>query len=161
MSYFGGRRDINFEVGESLYVKDFRNRNEINGKKGIIHEVLGPRSYLCQLLDNPVMIWKRHVDQIVNWDQFFSEHCDKIDSDNKPQEFKVSSNNDVKKLPGRSNLNLRSNAFTHQILGSSVEQEANESYITEIPEFVEEEVSSEICLSRPKRYIKPSERLNL
>lgn len=60
------------------------------------------------------MILKRHIDQIVECGQFFSEHYDKMNSESKLQEFKIRTNNDVKIFLGQSNCNLRSNTSLHK-----------------------------------------------
>lgn len=57
-----GRKEI-FEVGDDVYIRDYRNNNKRSWTRAKIHKVLGLRVYLCKILDSQ-MVWKRHVDQI-------------------------------------------------------------------------------------------------
>lgn len=57
-------RDERFVVGEKVYCRDYRNPNRKAWKCCIIDEVINDRMYLCKLIDEQV-IWKRHLNQIM------------------------------------------------------------------------------------------------
>ncbi|KAK9727411.1 hypothetical protein QE152_g19184 [Popillia japonica] len=78
--HFKGNREISFQVGESVYVKDYRNVNKTVWAKAEIYKIKGPRTYLCRIMGSQELIWKRHADQIIRVGQFYGGTFDEIDS---------------------------------------------------------------------------------
>lgn len=59
-----GRRKVNFEVGDEVMVRDYRNINKVSWAAAVIRKKLGRVTYLCEVVDNG-RIWKRHSNQII------------------------------------------------------------------------------------------------
>ena len=62
---YKGNRNVNFSVGQKVYVRDYKNPNKAGWSQATIKKKLGPRNYTCLLLQQKRDI-KRHVDQIRN-----------------------------------------------------------------------------------------------
>ncbi|XP_055306725.1 uncharacterized protein K02A2.6-like [Sitodiplosis mosellana] len=60
---YKGNRNVNFSVGQKVYVRDYRNPNKASWSQATIKNKIGPRNYTCLLLREKRDI-KRHVDQI-------------------------------------------------------------------------------------------------
>lgn len=65
IKFFRGNREIEFKIGDVVFVQDFRNK-KIGWTKAIIMERLGNRVYVCVPNDDSRLSWKRHVDQIIS-----------------------------------------------------------------------------------------------
>lgn len=59
---FAGKRDAQFEMGENVVVRDYKNPNKSTWEEAKIKEQLGQRTYLCTTRNG--LEWRRHVDQI-------------------------------------------------------------------------------------------------
>ncbi|XP_031347140.1 uncharacterized protein K02A2.6-like [Photinus pyralis] len=58
----GTGRHETFQEGETVMVKDYRDKNNTIWIKAKISQVLGKKNYLCMLLNGQT--WRRHLDQI-------------------------------------------------------------------------------------------------
>ncbi|XP_060805921.1 uncharacterized protein K02A2.6-like [Amyelois transitella] len=74
----GGKRKEAFKEGDIVYCRDYRNPNKKQFVKAMIDEVLGKRTYYCKVL-NENLIWKRHLDQIINATQDYENIEDTVD----------------------------------------------------------------------------------
>lgn len=70
--YYHGKRDVNLVVGEGVMVRDYRIVNKPAWVKGVIHKVLGSRTYLVKI-ENLNVIWKRHINQLNKVNTPFSQ----------------------------------------------------------------------------------------
>ncbi|KAK9717208.1 hypothetical protein QE152_g24272 [Popillia japonica] len=71
IKYHGGKRDVNFSVGQMVYVKDFRHVSKSRWTKAVIKQKLGRQTYLCIPMDDERLVWKRHVDQVIGIGSFY------------------------------------------------------------------------------------------
>lgn len=62
ISNYKGKRAVNFEIGQNVFIRDYSNPNKKSWAPAVIKDKNGPRSYQC-ILDNNRVI-KRHTDQI-------------------------------------------------------------------------------------------------
>lgn len=60
---FRGKRDKSFEMGQSVYIRNYKNPNKADWSPAVIKEKIGPRNYTCRFTQNNRDI-KRHLDQI-------------------------------------------------------------------------------------------------
>ncbi|XP_039311136.1 uncharacterized protein LOC105203193 [Solenopsis invicta] len=131
VQYFKGNREILLKPGDIVYVRDYKIPTKPTWRKAIIKSKIGNRTYVCKTLDSEELIWKRHIEQIIEAGKFYSEEEDcmsKSDKDNKKS--------DSKEL--------------------EVVQEPEKDNVCESPE----ETKTDINV-KPKRIIKPVQRLNL
>lgn len=56
-------REAQFQEDEVVYCRDYRNPNKKQWKECTIEEVLGEQTYLCKVRDEE-LVWKRHTNQI-------------------------------------------------------------------------------------------------
>lgn len=80
--HFRGKREVEFEEGETCFARDYKNPNKRSWKKGVVEEVLGKRIYLVRILENNV-IWKRHLDQIIKSGDFYKNPSENLEYENK------------------------------------------------------------------------------
>ncbi|XP_046408463.1 uncharacterized protein K02A2.6-like [Ischnura elegans] len=73
IEYHHGQSNINFNVGEVVYVKDYRVLNKTTWVKATIVKVLGFQTYLCEVADEGKVLWKRHSDQIIKVGEFHND----------------------------------------------------------------------------------------
>ena len=71
--FYCGKRDISFDIGEEVYVRDYRSPNKKQWQKAVIDEILGNRNYIVRLVDENI-VWKRHLDQIIKAGDFYSQN---------------------------------------------------------------------------------------
>ncbi|KAK9701332.1 hypothetical protein QE152_g30687 [Popillia japonica] len=72
IQFHRGNRVIDLEEGEEVYVRDYRSdRQKPTWSKCKIVSRLGLQTYMCKLLDNPDVVWKRHIDQIIRVGKFY------------------------------------------------------------------------------------------
>ncbi|XP_039314523.1 uncharacterized protein K02A2.6-like [Solenopsis invicta] len=131
VQYFKGNREILLKPGDIVYVRDYKIPTKPTWRKAIIKSKIGNRTYVCKTLDSEELIWKRHIEQIIEAGKFYSEEEDcmsKSDKDNKKS--------DSKEL--------------------EVVQEPEKDNVCESPE----ETKTDINV-KPKRIIRPVQRLNL
>lgn len=62
ISNYKGKRAVNFEIGQNVFIRDYSNPNKKSWAPAVIKDKNGPRSYQCILGNNRVI--KRHTDQI-------------------------------------------------------------------------------------------------
>lgn len=70
---YSGKREVYLVPNEIVYVRDYRIQNKPGWKKAKVVKALGPRNYLCRLIDEENLIWKRHIDQIIKTETFVNE----------------------------------------------------------------------------------------
>lgn len=165
----GAGRDETFVEGEVAYCRDYRNPNKKSWVRCEIDEIVGDRIYLCKLL-NENIVWKRHLNQIIK---------------------SLPLNYDMENKVVTSSVGIPSNSFSvgHSVINDSIlvpepvsvpvfvslsSDNMNRPSDTSIGETEKE--SNEIDKSRlsseesevkipvrerPKRQIKPPQRLNL
>lgn len=75
--YFHGHRDINFEEGENVYMRNYKNPMKPTWKKATIKTNLGYRTFICEPEDGETLA-KRHTDQLVKRGSFYSADAEKI-----------------------------------------------------------------------------------
>lgn len=80
---YAGNREISFDYGDIVWVKDYRNVNKPIWVKAEVYECLGRRNYICKLI-NEKLCWKRHVNQMRKAENFFNEEV-KIDFDSQKE----------------------------------------------------------------------------
>lgn len=142
--FWRGHRDVRFQEKERAYARCYRNPNKVVWRPVEIVEVLGDRTYLVKV-EGEETIWKRHTDQLI-----------------KTGDYKVG-NEDV----GNSNEvtnEIRDPVDVLRELGFPKGQEGTtkEVQVTNREKRVpRKQVPEESARSRPKRNIKPPERLNL
>lgn len=166
-----GNRMLQFEVGEKVYVKDYRSTVKPIWSKGIIIDVLGLQHYLCSPLDNQDLVWKRHLDQITKIGQFYETFPNE-------EAIKSSENPSSTQFPEILDKTPRicEQAMSSSVVPGSPEMnEERSSEVTIVDASVANAVQDEdaksmmstptgICSSikgRPRRQIKPPDRLNL
>lgn len=187
IKYHHGNRMINFEVGELVYIRDYRNPNKPTWTKAVVEQRLGIENYLCKVVDDERLVWRRHLDQIVQAGKFY----DKLLNNEKvvPQPNHSYSHSNINNRDMIPNVSVSTVPETMILTKKSDESfSANssdnsdskrESFITdcEIASAVkvndiaksthdsEGSVKKDISMSdlknRPRRHIKPPERLNL
>ena len=62
--YHGGKRSLEFNLNEPVFVKDYRNVQKPSWIKGIIIQKIGKSTYLTKIPSINNVIWKRHLNQI-------------------------------------------------------------------------------------------------
>lgn len=62
-SQFGGNTREQFNIGDSVYVKDYRVKNNVSWIPGIIKKIIGKCTYIV-LIPSLNVTWKRHTNQI-------------------------------------------------------------------------------------------------
>lgn len=148
-------RDRNFEVGQTVSVRDYRERNKEKWIVGTIAEKTGPVSFLVEI--SPGNYWRRHSDQIRDseveykpmYNQIFS---DELSSDKIPENDKVSS---LMKGVSQS-IEIPSVSSNTEMTSPRSEPVINkEKRLKSTP--IQEKQSTPS--SRPKRNIKPTKRL--
>ncbi|XP_055913225.1 uncharacterized protein K02A2.6-like [Eupeodes corollae] len=63
ISNFRGKREVAFEIGDKVYIRDYTNPNKPSWTPAKIKEKFGPRNYGCVITQNGREI-KRHLNQI-------------------------------------------------------------------------------------------------
>lgn len=58
-----GKRNVNFEQGQKVMIRNYKNPNNPSWSQAIVKRKIGPRSYTCVYAHNNKEI-KRHIDQI-------------------------------------------------------------------------------------------------
>jgi len=129
--YFKGKREIDFETEDIVYVRDYKYPAKPTWRKAVIKGKLGNRTYLCKTLDSENLVWKRHTEQIIKAGKFYSE-----------EEACMSQNKEDCKKPESTELELEQLPESDQ----------------KVSEAREEKVDVNV---RPKIKIKQVERLNL
>lgn len=61
---YRGKREEIFEIGDRVWCRDYRNPNKKRWVECIIDETLGNRLYFCKLVHEQI-VWKRHLNQII------------------------------------------------------------------------------------------------
>lgn len=167
IKYHKGSRDVTFSPGDPVYVKDYRHRKPV-WTEGTIVENIGQRLYLVRL-KNEALMWRRHVDQIIPG---ITE--DRAKDGPPPYEIELPivgenvatpESRKILEIPEtrtESEVSVTRKEFPTTIdttIESPREQESSliKDNTIEPPESVKDEGKPQ----RPKRNIKPPERLNL
>lgn len=169
---FKGNREKQLEVGDRVLCRDYRNPNKKSWAEGIIDEVLGDRIYLCKLV-NEDLVWKIHLDQsLLDKGNFYKgKESEEIvgsclenkalvsDSFSKIGQDTVLYEGDIR-LP----VVLEGNVSNKQILQEkdSEPKLEEEKVLNNKHSNQAENPCPDITINvRPKRIIKPPQRLNL
>ena len=67
---YTGKRNVVLELGDKVWIRDYRVQNKTLWAKGEIIECLGSRNYICRVVGEGLM-WKRHIDQLRKAESFF------------------------------------------------------------------------------------------
>ena len=76
--YFHGHREVSFEEGEKVYIKDYSNPSKPTWCKAEVKDKLGEKTFLCEPNDKTGWITKRHSDQMIKNGSFYREDFEKI-----------------------------------------------------------------------------------
>lgn len=77
---FKGHRDVSFDVGTSVMIRDYTNPNHASWAKAQIVEVLGSREYNCQTEKGRII--KRHLDQMFPFELLQTDKSDDVNASN-------------------------------------------------------------------------------
>ncbi|XP_045463872.1 uncharacterized protein K02A2.6-like [Harmonia axyridis] len=84
IKFHHGNREVEFEEGEEIYTKDYRDITRTKWVRAIICNKLGRRIYICTPVDNKKLRWKRHLDQLIKIGRFYDDleidNSDKIEN---------------------------------------------------------------------------------
>lgn len=186
IKYHHGNRIIDVEVGELVYVRDYRNPNKPTWTKAVIEQRLGIQNYLCRVLNDERLLWRRHLDQLVQVGKFYDKLLDNVKNDLVPNNINFDfckNNNDISNV-NVSPLKVRevqilpetsSELISEVSKPESLKSDTVPSAITSNVKFDSDianklndkdvssksEISTSNIKSRPRRQIKPPERLNL
>lgn len=170
IKYHYGNREVGFEEGELVYTKDYRNSNKPSWVKAIIIGKLGHKTFVCQPEGEEGLRWKRHIDQIIQIGRFY----DDVEVDVLNKQMSGICNNSL--IDNTQNLALRNDLEDPCIIDnvtknkeSGVEPKAEGETKEQNDHIKEAKVSEDMsgtknvpsALSRPKRVVKPPDRLNL
>ena len=167
--YHHGKRFLDLEVGELVYVRDYRILNKPTWTKAKIEQKLGLENYLCRVLDDNRLFWRRHLDQIVQVGQFYGEFdkvlnkCNDLSQKDNENRFtsvisRANEKEDVSEEQGSVSEQLETTSHADR---DFLDNQAD----SELPK--NEDSASKIVLEgpsanlRPRRNIKPPQRLNL
>lgn len=164
-----GREDV-FKIGDEVWCRDYRNPNKKNWVPCIIDEILGEKIYMCKLVKED-LIWKRHLDQIL---------VNKGNLDNSKLNYTVSKDDKtLMEYPEDYNKDMFNDKCITpnvcldfpKIVDNSNDSADSSKRVTEVEVEESEDAvkqnkskDSSITLNvneRPKRNIKPPQRLNL
>ncbi|KAJ8909890.1 hypothetical protein NQ315_008913 [Exocentrus adspersus] len=154
---YKGKRDEVFKEGDKVLCRDYRNSNKKKWVEATIDEVLGDRVYLCKTV-NDSLIWKMHLNQIVK---------DRGDLDiNEDYACGTQYQNQIPStLLGNSRANdfntISSNHSSAGSSGSGLVDNTNRVSSTSASVNSNIPVTSLNVNERPRRVIKPPDRLNL
>lgn len=160
IKFHHGNRNVNFEEGELVYTKDYRNVKPKWVQAKIVRKI-GRIIYMCQPVSDSNLQWKRNADRIVKVGKFYEEvEVEKEDS------FQVNRNL-FRDFKGE---NVKENEvgviFKEVETEQSIDREAKDVTGTPVAQtHTKENVcilsQSPLTSSRPRRVIKPPDRLDL
>lgn len=173
MKYHQGNRFINLQEGEIVYVRDYRyNPNKPTWTKAVVVKKLGLETYLCKPMLEQNVQWRRHLDQIVQVGKFYESTNDYFAKQSNIVNDNVSIELDTPDLVDIENGNEGNVEQAREINKKSLQNGLKEK--SEVLEVKENEVSREnkkleekavesesFGSTRPRRVIKPPDRLNL
>lgn len=109
VKYYKGNREVYFKEGDVVWCRDYRHPNKKQWKKCVVDEVLGPKVYLCKVLQEN-LIWKRHINQMVKG---FNETDDRDEPgetlNNEKTEALVNSDENVNNSYSKESVNSKEN----------------------------------------------------
>lgn len=158
---YRGTREVQLEVGDKIYVKDFRDK-PVKWVRAEIKEKLGQRNYLCSLDQNKATIWKRHLNQIILVGKMMDPEVER------EQNFEEMQPIGLHPVINRDANTIASALLKRDISVGNKEEVSVESVKVEEVEtdarVIEEKKTEPVKLvvsERPKRIIKAPDRLNL
>ncbi|CAH0730436.1 unnamed protein product, partial [Brenthis ino] len=161
--YAGGSRVRELEIGKSVLARDYRS-NSNKWMEGIVCKKLGPVTYLIKLL-NTNIIWKRHINQILDNQINSNLDDDTFDTELvfKDKEYPSVCNETSSSVIIKSPNTVCSNSVVRksEILPSVEKNVSNGSQLKEIVSSPQKTESSPLVLKRSVRIRKKPDRLNL
>lgn len=154
--YHGGKRFLEFENNDEVTVRDYRDVTQSRWINGIIFKRIGKTLYLVKIPDLANVIWKRHLNQIKRKLQLpelsVSNSFDSSQSENEKNKESGDSPNMSSDIPYGSEIVDTTSDTT---------SETNNT-MSETPSETEKMTNDKDTLmtTRPKRQIKPVDRLN-
>ncbi|XP_046742894.1 uncharacterized protein LOC124409358 [Diprion similis] len=169
VKYFHGRREIDLEEGDKVYIRNYKDPAKPTWEPAIIKTVLGSRTYLYQPKERQEVTVKRHTDQIIRAGEFCKDETKDLQNNNTEaienknetlsQESKrLELSNDVTTCKNKVQASFKDAIPKVQI---NKEQTENE---TEVPKCNIEIKKPDVLLDvnqRKKRIVKPVVKLNL
>lgn len=64
MKYHRGNRNIRFQVGQHVQIRDYTDPNKPTWVPGVIDKQIDPRNYICTVASRNNKTLKRHINQI-------------------------------------------------------------------------------------------------
>lgn len=175
---FKGNRQITFEEGDVVFARDYRNINKKTWEKGTVNQVIGNQNYVIKTCKEQ-LLWRRHINQLLKGGdmdvaQEKERECEENNTEKQREMIITEKNKRV--LEGKREANDEkshssrgedlaegtwANAIkepTQPVSGEKAE-ELKEAKETE--EIVRKSPSKPAISDRPRRNIKPPDRLNL
>lgn len=161
---FRGRRDESSDLNNEVMVRDYTNTSHKQWASAKIHEVLGPRNYLCKLTNGKIV--KRHVNQIIRCKKNYIEP---IQNDSNSTHVNQQNCNKVKiPIDYKAIVGKQPDATTQNIVNEEISNEIElDGCLPALFENVTVPAPVKNCnvsatpTGRPKRKIVPPKRLDL
>ncbi|XP_051160430.1 uncharacterized protein K02A2.6-like [Leptopilina boulardi] len=173
VQFFKGHRDVSFSEGEKVLIRNYKNPLKPTWSPAVIQRVLGERTYICNPdPSDPDFKVKRHTDQIISSGTRESRKSIlQVPVETQRDSAEISSDSLLEPLPSEivsSSENKDFNSLNGKTASDGL-LTSNEKQKLYSPVSVNErrsvnfknKVSSPLINSRPKRFIKPVNRLNL
>ncbi|KAK9685993.1 hypothetical protein QE152_g37526 [Popillia japonica] len=160
---------------EIVYVKDYRNVQKPCWTKGTIVQKLGKQTYLCKPLDNSSLTWKRHLDQMIKVGKFYDEPSQRSSEEAKPIRLTADPSDSFMDTGNITSVIAKPTITVTDTISEEVSNVHSEIVPDPNTEIIEDKlesnkdtndlittiVSSPNVKSRPRREIRPPNRLNL
>ena len=170
IDYYRGSREVSFEEGEICYARDYRNVNKPCWKKVIVNKKLGDRTYICNPVSESYLSWKRHVNQLIRVGHFFEDEYEKIIEQRESLEPEREQLREIPPQESMQKGGLEQNFEEGAEVAREVpvsENTQREAQPVSLPVDVKLECKENpqnqrsIAIDRPRRQVKPPERLDL
>ena len=165
--YFHGNREVDFEEGEKVYIRDYKNPMKPTWTRATVQSRLGSRTFMCKIEDTEGPIVKRHTDQLIKRGDFYSAEAEIV-------RHSVSDPVVIQREPNPDNTNNSTSIVegepdfdeaggSTKVIESPVKESPGpRTSSAEIQNNQTRHKSIDWNInSRPKRIIKPIQRLNL
>ncbi|KAF2886876.1 hypothetical protein ILUMI_19297 [Ignelater luminosus] len=161
LTYHYGRKDIEFEEGEMVYVKNCRG-HKLGRSRAVIIKVLGRRHYLCKLLNENITC-KKHLDQIVKVGKFIDREEVKERNDVEKTFESVNVSSETVGRDEHAEASIVVNHKKDKAKEMATEDSVSTTDVCNSDHNIEQTSEPFIpnVLSRPKHNIRAPERLNL